>query len=102
MRHKCYNYFSKFDKKIEPLQGSQHFSNQLAVKDPHKPYSPLQPDGTQVFHSPVITIVKNMRRRMLIQDTDAGKELIREKEELMELVSAYRTGTMKQKSPDAR
>ena len=42
----------------------------------HKPYSPLKPDGTQVFHSPVITIVKNMRKRMLIQDTDIGKELV--------------------------
>jgi fructose-1,6-bisphosphatase-3 len=64
----------------------------------HKPYSPLQPDGTQVFHSPVITIVKNMSRRMLIQDTDEGKELIREREELKELVEAYRSGAMKQRS----
>jgi len=36
MRRKCYNYFSKFDKKIEPLQGSRRFFDQLAVKDPVK------------------------------------------------------------------
>ena len=37
MRHKCYNYFFKFDKKRKPLQGSQRFSNQLTVKDPDLP-----------------------------------------------------------------
>ena len=34
MRRKCYNYFSKFDKKRKPLQGSRRFFDQLAVKDP--------------------------------------------------------------------
>ena len=63
----------------------------------HKPYSPLQPDGTQVFHSPVITIVNNMPKRMLVGDTDLGQELKRERQELSELVAAYRKGTMKEK-----
>ena len=63
----------------------------------HKPYSPLQADGNQKFHSPVITIVKNMKKRMLIADTDIGVELIREKEELKALVDAYRSGEMKEK-----
>ena len=63
----------------------------------HKPYSPLQPDGTQVFHSPVITIVNNMPKRMLVGDTDLGQELKRERQELSELVAAYRNGTMKEK-----
>ena len=44
-----------------------------------------------------ITIVKNMKNRVLIQDTDVGKELIRERDELKELVAAYRSGAMKQK-----
>ncbi len=64
----------------------------------HKTYSPLKPDGTQVFHSPVITIVKNMKKRMLISDTDIGVELIRERDELKELVAAYRSGKMKEKT----
>lgn len=63
----------------------------------HKPYTPLQPDGTQVFHSPLITIVNNMPKRMLVSDTDLGKELKRERDELSELVRAYRNGTMKEK-----
>ena len=63
----------------------------------HKPYSPLQPDGTQVFHSPLITIVNNMSKRMLVGDTDLGQELKREREELSELVAAYRKGEMKEK-----
>ena len=64
----------------------------------HKPYSPLKEDGTQQFHSPVITIVKNMSKRMLIADTDIGVELKREKEELKALVQAYRNGTMKERT----
>ena len=71
-------------------------SRYMALSE-HKPYSPLQPDGTQVFHSPVITIVNNMPKRMLVGDTDLGKELKREKDELSELVAAYRKGTMKEK-----
>ena len=64
----------------------------------HKPYSPLQEDGTQQFQSPVITIVKNMRKRMLIADTDIGVELVRERDELKALVEAYRNGSMKEQA----
>ncbi len=64
----------------------------------HKPYTPMKPDGTQTFHAPVITIVKNMKKRMLISDTDVGEELKRERDELKELVDAYRSGSMKEKS----
>ena len=63
----------------------------------HKPYSPLKANGTQEFHSPVITIVKNMKKRVLIADTDIGVELARERDELKALVDAYRSGQMKQK-----
>jgi len=63
----------------------------------HKPYSPLKANGTQEFHSPVITIVKNMKKRVLIADTDIGVELARERDELKALVEAYRSGQMKQK-----
>ena len=73
------------------------FNSRYMALSEHKPYSPLKPDGTQEFHSPVITIVKNMKNRVLIQDTDVGKELIRERDELKELVAAYRSGAMKQK-----
>lgn len=63
----------------------------------HKPYSPMKEDGTQVFHSPVITVVNNMPKRMLVADTDLGKELARERAELGELVKAYKSGEIKEK-----
>lgn len=74
------------------------FNSRYMALAEHKPYSPLKPDGTQVFHSPVITIVKNMKKRVLISDTDIGVELIRERDELKELVAAYRNGRMKEKN----
>jgi len=62
----------------------------------HKPYSPLQEDGTQVFTSPVIRTVDTMEKRMMIRDTDQGKEIQKEVDELKALVKAYRTGILKE------
>lgn len=72
------------------------FNSRYMALSEHKPYSPLQPDGTQVFHTPVIRTVKTLEKRMLVKDTDQGKELIREVEELKALVKAYRTGEIKE------
>ena len=74
------------------------FNSRYMALAEHKPYQPLQPDGTQKFYSPVITIVKNMKNRVLIKDTDIGEELIRERDELKELVAAYRNGSMKERT----
>ena len=62
----------------------------------HKPYEPLQEDGTQVFHTPKITTLETLPKRMTVRDTDQGKELEREVEELRALVNAYRTGQLKE------
>lgn len=62
----------------------------------HKPYSPLQEDGSQVFHTPVLRTVKTLEKRMLVRDTDQGEELQQEVEELKELVKAYRNGDLKE------
>lgn len=72
------------------------FNSRYMALAEHKPYSPLQKDGTQVFASPVIRTVKTLEKRMLVRDTDLGKELEREVEELKELVKAYRTGELKE------
>ena len=90
---------SKAYQKTTGIAGYTFFINSryMALAE-HKPYSPLQPDGTQEFHSPHITIVRNMQRRMLVGDTDLGQELKREREELIELVKAYKNGTMKEKN----
>ena len=42
--------------------------------------------------------MKNMKKRALIQDTDIGQELIRERDELKALVAAYRNGSMQQRN----
>ena len=62
----------------------------------HKPYEPLKEDGTQVFHSPKLTTVHTLDKRMLIRDTDQGKELLQQVNELKELVEAYRKGIIKE------
>lgn len=73
------------------------FNSRFMALAEHKPYSPLQPDGTQEFHSPVIRTVKTLEKRMLVKDTDLGGELQQEVDELKELVKAYRTGRLKEK-----
>ncbi|MBR1992770.1 MAG: fructose-1,6-bisphosphatase, partial [Firmicutes bacterium] len=72
------------------------FNSRYMALSEHKPYSPLQADGTQVFTTPAIRTVKTLEKRMLVKDTDQGKELMREVEELKALVKAYRTGELKE------
>lgn len=88
---------SKAYQKTTGIAGYTFFINSryMALAE-HKPYSPLQPDGTQVFHSPEINIVNEMPKRMLVVDTDLGGELLREREELRALVEAYRNGSLKE------
>ena len=88
---------SKAYQKTTGIAGYTFFINSryMALAE-HKPYSPLQEDGTQVFHAPVINIVRDMPARMLVVDTDLGKELLREREELRALVEAYRNGSLKE------
>ena len=88
---------SKAYQKTTGIAGYTFFINSryMALAE-HKPYSPLQEDGTQVFHAPVISIVRNMDKRMLVVDTDLGGELLREREELRALVEAYRDGSLKE------
>lgn len=72
------------------------FNSRYMALSEHKPYSPLQKDGTQVFNSPIIRTVKTLEKRMLVRDTDQGRDLEREVEELKELVKSYRTGELKE------
>ena len=63
----------------------------------HKPYSPLREDGTQEFHSPVMKIVENLPERLLIIDTDQGKDLVGKVEDLRSLIQAFKNGEIKEK-----
>jgi len=62
----------------------------------HKPYSPMKEDGTQVFHSPKIQVVENLKTRKLIADTDNGREIKAMIDDLRDLVHAYRNGEIKE------
>ena len=72
------------------------FNSRFMALAEHKPYSPLQEDGSQVFHTPVLRTVKTLEKRMLVRDTDQDEELQQEVEELKELVKAYRNGDLKE------
>lgn len=73
------------------------FNSRFMALSEHKPYSPLQEDGTQEFHSPLIRTVQTLPKRMLVRDTDQAEDLEREVDELKALVAAYRNGEFKEK-----
>lgn len=72
------------------------FNSRFMALSEHKPYSPLQPDGTQVFHSPVMQVVEYLPERMLVADTDKGIELKAQIADLKLLVEAYKRGEIKE------
>ena len=63
----------------------------------HKPYKPLQPDGTQEFQSPEVKTVEVLPERMMVIDTDQGVELMEQVDNMKRLVEAYRKGILKEK-----
>ena len=65
-------------------------SNHLALAE-HKPFTP----GKE--NTPKVTIVEKMKNRVMVGDTDLGKELAGRIEDLKELVAAYREGIIKEK-----
>lgn len=72
------------------------FNSRFMALAEHKPYSPLQPDGTQEFHSPVMKTVATMPERLLIIDTDKGAEISEQVDDLLALVEAYKEGLIKE------
>lgn len=65
-------------------------SNHLALAE-HKPFLP----GKE--NTPKVTIVEKMKTRVMVGDTDLGKELAARIDDLKELVNAYREGILKEK-----
>ena len=62
----------------------------------HKPYEPLQEDGTQVFHRPVMHLVDTVPERLLIRETDNGEELRGQIANLEDLYDAFKNGDIKE------
>lgn len=72
------------------------FNSRFMALAEHKPYSPLQKDGSQTFYSPTMQIVENLPERMLVIDTDQGAELVDQVNDMKNLCDAYRRGLLKQ------
>jgi len=48
--------------------------------------------------SPVVRIIENMPQRVTVADTDEGKEMARQVEELQDLIQAYRSGVLEERA----
>jgi len=72
------------------------FNSRFMALAEHRPYSPLMPDGTQEFNAPSLRTVEMLHKRMTVKDTDIGKELLSQVEELQDLVVAYKNGIIKE------
>ena len=72
------------------------FNSRFMALAEHKPYSPLQSDGTQEFHSPVMKTVETMPERLLIVDTDQGAVLVEKVRDLKDLIEAFNEGQIKE------
>ena len=73
------------------------FNSRFMALAEHKPYKPLQADGTQEFQSPVVKTVAVLPERMMVIDTDQGAELTEQDNNMKQLVEAYRKGQLKEK-----
>lgn len=73
------------------------FNSRFMALAEHKPYKPMNPDGSQEFIDPVIRTVELLKRRMFIKDMDQGGEMRDKVEELKSLIDAYRKGILKEK-----
>ncbi|WP_320977395.1 fructose-1,6-bisphosphatase [Enterocloster asparagiformis] len=65
-------------------------SNHLALAE-HMPFDPYQES------SPRVSVVEKMQSRVMVADTDKGRELAGQIADLKELVAAYREGTLKER-----
>lgn len=72
------------------------FNSRFMALAEHKPYEPLQEDGTQVFHRPKLRVVETLKNRMTVRETDDGRELELQVEQLRALVDEYRKGNIKE------
>ncbi len=72
------------------------FNSRFMALSEHKPYSPMRADGSQEFFTPTIKTVEMLNGRMLIKDTDKGRELIKKIEDLEALAAAYRSGALEE------
>lgn len=76
------------------------FNSRFMALAQHKPYSPLKADGTQEFVSPIMQTVETLPERMMVIDTDIGKEMVEMVVDLRALMDCYDNGIIKEKYDD--
>lgn len=72
------------------------FNSRFMALAEHKPYRPIAADGSQDFFTPTIKTVEMLKGRMMIRDTDKGRELMKKIDGLEDLVAAYRSGRLEE------
>lgn len=72
------------------------FNSRFMALAEHKPYTPIQEDGSQEFHAPVIHKVETLKQRMTVRMSDQGQELVQQTEDLKALIDAFRRGLIKE------
>ncbi len=72
------------------------FNSRFMALAEHKAYSPLQKDGTQEFHTPTLHTVELLKKRLLVKDTDYGKGIQKQIDDLQALIDAFRRGEIKE------
>lgn len=72
------------------------YNSRFMALSEHKPYSPLKSDGTQEFHTSTMRTVELFKKRIMVRDTDQGKVLQGQVDDLMQLAEAYRKGEIKE------
>ena len=69
------------------------FSSRYLALVKHSPFENINPDK-----SPEIQVTKNIKNRLYVKDTEKGGEIKQRLEELLSLINAYRSGTVKEKN----
>lgn len=71
-------------------------SRSLAIAE-HKPFDPTAKLSLTAQSAPRVTVVEAIRKRVTVEDTDIGGTLKESIEELKALLSAYRSGVIKER-----
>lgn len=65
----------------------------------HQPYEPIDEDGNQIFHKPKMNVIETFSERMRVRDTDQGKEILAQIDDLNELYNEMLNGSIKEVFP---
>lgn len=72
------------------------FNSRFMALAEHRPYHKAAGETDRMENSPTVQVVEAMKQRVRVADTDTGKELSSQVEELKALIAAYRSGLIKE------